>query len=81
MEVCPENSYTDFKASQGGGGGKVVAPPPPHRSQSLRCRKSLTGKCGELLTNFSVGPLISSSRQKSTMSGIGIVVVFVDDGN
>ena len=27
------------------------------------------------------GPFISSSRQKSTMSGIGIVVVFVDDGN
>ena len=27
-----------------------------------------------------VGPFISSSRQKSNMSKIGIVVVFVDDG-
>ena len=27
------------------------------------------------------GPFISSSREKSTMSGIRIVVVFVDDGN
>ena len=27
------------------------------------------------------GPFISSSIQKSTMSGIRIVVVFVDDGN
>ena len=28
-----------------------------------------------------VGPFISSSRQNSTLSGIGIVVVVVDDGN
>ena len=28
-----------------------------------------------------VGSFISFSRQKSTMSGIGIVVVVVDDGN
>ena len=28
-----------------------------------------------------VGPFITSNRQKSVMSGIGIVFVFVDDEN
>ena len=60
-------------------------------SQGHRCVTPRTGH-GALYEVFwnmksrafsreAVGSFISFSRQKSTMSGIGIVVVVVDDGN
>ena len=53
-----------------------------HPGQDMELfRMFLWNRKSRAFSREATGPFISSSRQKSTMSGIRIVVVFVDDGN
>ena len=67
----------DFEDEQGGRNIDSL-----HPGQDMELfRMFLWNRKSRAFSREATGPFISSSRQKSTMSGIRIVVVFVDDGN